>query len=131
MSHPGARLAVMAPVSSLQFAAAARALAEACRRRGIEAPSFRSPPRSPALDRSLRRRPDGGAVVAVRLGDRPFEAVLVDMVEGVVASAGLGGAAAVRCRAELWAAVAPGAPPGAVVGGRPPAGAVRPTPRVA
>ena len=96
----------MEVVSSLQFAAAARTVAAACRSAGVAAPGFRSPPKQPGLDRSLRRRPGGSAIVAVRLGDRPFVAVLADMVEGTVAANGLSGAEAARCRAALWEALA-------------------------
>ena len=96
----------MEAVSSLQFAAAARTVSAACRSVGVRAPGFRSPPKQPGLDRSLRRRPDGGAIVAVRLGDRPVVAVLADMVEGAVAANGLTGAEAARCRAALWEALA-------------------------
>ncbi len=51
----------------------------------------------PGADRTIRRYP-GGAVVAVRLRGRPFEAALADMVEGVVVANRLpeGEAAAVR-----------------------------------
>ena len=95
----------MEPATSLRFAAAARDLAAACRRGGHDAPSFRSPPRVPGADRSLRRRGGGSAIVAVRLGDRPFVAVLADMVEGTVAANRLTGPDAARCRADLWEAV--------------------------
>jgi hypothetical protein len=95
----------MGTASSLRFAAAARDLAAACRQAGFEAPGFRSPPRVPGLDRSLRWRGVAGALVAVRLGDRPFVAVLADMVEGAVAANRLTGAEASRCRAALWSAV--------------------------
>ena len=92
---------------SLRFAAAARALADECRRRGLVVPGFRSPPRLAGVDRSLRRRPDGGAMVAVILRGRPWVAVLADMVEGVIVTNGLAGAEADACRAALWQAVAP------------------------
>ena len=49
-------------------------------------PGFRSPPRLPGVDRSIRRRPDGAAVVAVRVHGRSIEAVVTDMVEGVLAA---------------------------------------------
>jgi len=43
-----------------------------------------APPRIEGVERSVRRRPDGGATVAIRLRGRPWAAVLGDMVEGVV-----------------------------------------------
>lgn len=91
---------------TLRFATAARSLAAACRQHGVAPPGFRSPPRLVGVDRSLRRRADGAAVVSVRLGGRPFAAVLADMVDGVVAANRLEGPAADRCRAALWEAVA-------------------------
>ena len=43
--------------------------------------------------------------MAVRLRDRPWSAVLADMVEGVVVANELTGARADRVRAVLWLAV--------------------------
>jgi hypothetical protein len=85
----------------LRFASAARLLGEEARRRGLVAPGFRSPPRIQGAARSLRRRSDG-AVVAVSLRDRPFAAVLADMVDGVVAANGLAGSDADAARSALW-----------------------------
>jgi hypothetical protein len=90
--------------TTARFAHAARALAREARRRGLVAPSFRCPPRLVGADRTLRRRP-GGAVVAVRLRDRPWPAVLADMIEGVVVVNRLAPPAATRVRTELWEAV--------------------------
>jgi hypothetical protein len=89
-----------ATATSLDFAAAARALAEEGRRRGLRVPAFRSPPGLP-VDRSIRRLPDGGAVVAVRFRDRPLPDVLADLVEGVLVANGLGGPSADQLRAPL------------------------------
>ena len=77
---------VVAPpaATTVQFAAAARALAAAARRFGLAAPTFRTPPRLVGLDRTVRRHPQGG-VVSVRLRGRPWVAVLADMIDGVVA----------------------------------------------
>ena len=91
--------------TSLRFATAARALALAARRRGLVCPGFRSPPRLPGADRTLRRRRDGPATVAVILRGRPWPAVLADMVEGVVVANRLTGVDADRCRDSLWRAV--------------------------
>jgi len=68
---------------TVQFAAAARLLNAESQRFGLDAPSFRSPPRVVGVDRTVRRREHGG-VVAVALRDRPFVAVLGDMIEGVI-----------------------------------------------
>jgi hypothetical protein len=91
--------------SSVRFAHAARALGEAARHRQLVVPAFRSPPRLTDVDRTIRRRPDGGATVSVRLQARPWPAVLGDMVEGVVVANGLSGPEAMRVRAALWSAV--------------------------
>jgi len=91
--------------TSLRFSAAARTLGLVARRHGLTVPGFRSPPRLTEVDRTLRRRGDGGAVVAVRLKGRPWVAVLADMIDGVIAANALEGADAARVRTGLWAAV--------------------------
>ena len=89
--------------TSLRFATAARALGQAARLRDLVVPSFRSPP---GLDvqRTIRRRA-GVPTVAVRLRDRPWGAVLADMIEGIVVANSLSDARADRARAALWLAV--------------------------
>jgi hypothetical protein len=96
----------MEPATTMQFAAAARALGPAARGLGLRTPGFRSPPGLAQADRTLRRR-GRSVTVAVRVRARPWPAVLADMVEGVVAANGLRGTAADRARAALWDAVAP------------------------
>ncbi|MCD9623467.1 hypothetical protein [Rhabdothermincola salaria] len=91
--------------TSVRFAAAARVLGQVARRRGLDVPSFRSPPRLEGADRSLRRHRSGGATVSVRLRERPWSAVVADMIEGVVAANRLVGPDADRARTALWAAV--------------------------
>jgi len=93
----------MEPASTLQFAAAARALGAEARKRGLIAPGFRSPPRLAGASRTIRRRP-GGAVIAVRVKGRPWAAVLADMIEGVIVANRLAGPAADQTRTGLWAA---------------------------
>lgn len=90
--------------TTVRFAQAARALAREARARQLVGPSFRCPPRLVGVDRSLRRTANG-AVVAVRLRGRPWEAVVADMIEGVVATNRLAAPAADRLRAELWLAL--------------------------
>ncbi len=94
--------------ASIRFAAAARGLAAACRSRDLVVPAFRSPPRLPGRARSIRRRPDGTAVVAVAVRDRPFAAVAADMVEGVLVANHLAGPTAGALRAALLAAALDG-----------------------
>ncbi|HUP84031.1 MAG TPA: hypothetical protein VM143_00050 [Acidimicrobiales bacterium] len=72
------------------FGWASRELAHASQRLGLVAPSFRSPPTVPGVDRTLRWHLDGGgAIVAVRLWGRPFAAIRADMVDGVLAANGV------------------------------------------
>jgi hypothetical protein len=68
-------------------------------------PVFRSPPRHPGVDRTIRRRRSATAVVSVRLGDRPLAAVRADVIDGVVAANGLGGERADRFRRDAWTAL--------------------------
>lgn len=89
--------------TAIRFATAVRALGHTARRQGLQAPSFRSPPRLPGADRTLRRGGVGQPVVAVRFRGRPWPAVLSDMIEGVVAANGLRGPVADDARARLWA----------------------------
>jgi hypothetical protein len=96
------------PATSLAFAVSARALASEARRRGLVAPAFRSPPGLAGADRTLRRQPGGGAVVAVRLRGRQLDAVVCDLVDGVVAANGVSGVEAERLRSSLLEAVGPG-----------------------
>ncbi len=89
----------------VRFAEAVRALGMEARRNRLRMPGFRSPPRLDGVDRSVRRRADGGATIAVVVRGRPWAAVVADMVEGVIVANGLSGAAADRTRAKLWLAV--------------------------
>ena len=91
--------------SSFHFAVAARTIGSAARERGLTVPGFRSPPKVPGADRTIRRRPDGSASVAVAVKGRPFQAVIADLIEGVVVINDLDGATATRVRTHLWEAV--------------------------
>jgi hypothetical protein len=92
-------------MDSFQFSSACRALAAAARSAGLQAPSFRSPPRIEGASRTIRRRGRAPAVLAVAIHGRPAEAVLSDLVEGVVVANGLDGKEAIRARSALWEAV--------------------------
>jgi hypothetical protein len=89
---------------SIRFAEVARQLSQAARLRGLEVPSYRSPPKLAGIHRTIRRR-GPNAAVAISLRDRPWSAVLADMIEGVVVTNRLDGAKADRARAALWLAV--------------------------
>lgn len=95
---------------ALQFAECVRAVTTVARRRGLSVPAFRSPPGVEGVDRTLRRRTDGSAVVAVRLTGRPFVAVQADVIDGFVAANGLVGRPADHFRRAAWIAL-DGRPP--------------------
>jgi len=98
----------MPVAASVRFASAVQSLAAESRRQGLVMPGFRSPPRPPGVQRTIRRRADGQAVVAVRLRGRPFAAVAADMVEGVVVANRLVDRRATVARTALLAAVVDG-----------------------
>lgn len=95
---------------AVRFAEVVRAVTAVARARQLQVPVFRSPPRLPDVDRTLRRRPDGQTVIAVRLTGRPFAAVQSDVIAGVVAVNGLDGQVAGRFRRAAWDAL-DGRPP--------------------
>jgi hypothetical protein len=90
--------------ATVMFADAAKVLAGVARSHGLAAPSFRTPPRTVGLDRTVRRTAQGGAV-AVRVKGRPWPAVIADMIDGVIAVNRLPSPKASRVRADLWDAV--------------------------
>lgn len=103
MSHPPAIICRMGSADAVQdFAGTARRLAVAARARGLDAPGFRTPPRQAGCDRTIRRYPDGTALVAVRVTGRPWDDVVDDLVSGVLALNDLHGALAAEVRWELW-----------------------------
>lgn len=88
--------------SSLHFTATARTLGTAARRHDLIVPGFRTPPKLIGAERTIRRHPSGGATISVVVRGRPFQAVIADMIEGIIVTNGLTGAAATRLRTELW-----------------------------
>ena len=84
------------------FAGTARRLAAAARARGLDAPGFRTPPRQPGCDRTIRRYPDGSALVAVRVRGRLWDDVVDDLIDGVLTLNDLHGALAAEVRLGLW-----------------------------
>ncbi|MCY3561914.1 MAG: hypothetical protein OXH20_12235 [bacterium] len=89
-----------------RFAEAGRRLAATAADLGVQAPSFRTPPRVAGVDRTIRRAGDGSVLVSVRSRGRAWAAVLADMIEGVVHANDLPPQEAARARNELWAATA-------------------------
>ena len=86
----------------MQFANLARSTAQHARAAGLEAPVFRSPPRIVGVSRTIRRRADATAVVAVAYRRRPLLAVVADLIEGVIMVNQLEGRDAARARDDLW-----------------------------
>lgn len=89
----------------LAFAEAARLLGMAVQGQGLIVPSFRSPPREIGRRRTLSRHDDGSVTVSVMLRNRIWEAVLADMIEGVVAANQMDGVDAEALRDQLWEAL--------------------------
>ncbi|HAQ23571.1 MAG TPA: hypothetical protein DCR10_08480 [Acidimicrobiaceae bacterium] len=89
---------------SVRFAEAARVLGQEARLKGLEVPTFRSPPSLPGVQRTIRRR-GSAAIVSVVVRNRPWSAVLADMIEGILVSNRLESAGADTVRADLWLAV--------------------------
>ena len=89
----------------MKFATTVRTLGAAARARGLSVPGFRSPPKIAGAERTLQRRADGAATVAVVIRGRPYQAVTADLIEGIVIVNDLSGAEATRVRTHLWEAV--------------------------
>lgn len=87
-------------MSALGFSRMVRALATEARGLDLRVPGFRSPPRIRA-DRTIRRFPDGQAVVAVAIRGRTEEEVWADLVEGLLAFNGVNLVDAARLRSQL------------------------------
>src|SRR5437016_1807466 len=85
---------------AIRFAETARRLGAAARAVGLAVPGFRCPPRLTDATRTIRRYPNG-AVVSVRVRSRPFDAVVADMVEGVLVANRVARGDAARLRAVL------------------------------
>jgi hypothetical protein len=88
----------------MRFAGAARDLGRSARLCGLTPPAFTSPPRLNVYSRTIRRRP-GGATVSIVIRDRPWAAVLADMIEGIVVANELDRAHADTVRTALWLSV--------------------------
>ena len=91
----------MVQVTTIEFARAARNLTAECVRRGMKAPSFRSPPRL-LLDYRSIRWSHGRAIISVRLNGRDPGDVFGDMIDGVMVA---NNATDPELRAALWEVV--------------------------
>jgi hypothetical protein len=88
--------------ASVDFAGTTRRLAAAARARGLDAPGFRTPPRAVGCDRTIRRYPDGTALVAVQVNGRIWDDVVDDLITGVLTVNGMHGVVAAELRLALW-----------------------------
>lgn len=93
----------MDPLSPTAFAKTVRLLNEAASAAGMQVPSFKSPPRIPSADRTIRRMTNGGVIVSVRRGRRAADAVVQDMIAGVVMANQLSGSEAEDAARKLAA----------------------------
>lgn len=91
------------PLNPHEFAETVRLLNEAASAAGMRVPSFSSPPRIPSVDRSIRRLANGGVMVSVRRGRRAADAVVRDMIDGVVVANQLSGSEAEDAARKLAA----------------------------
>ena len=104
MSHPLGMFFSVHEATSLRFAEAARDLGQAARLRGLEVPTFRSPPSIDGVQRSIKRR-RGSPVVSIQLRGRQWVEVLADMIEGILVANDLPPAKAQMLRNALWLSV--------------------------
>jgi hypothetical protein len=81
-------------MSGSEFAQAVRELIQASAGAGMRTPAFRSPPRLASAERTIRWLAPDKAIVAVRRADRAPDAVVADMIAGVVRANHLSGSAA-------------------------------------
>ena len=105
--HGPASVSDIESAPSVRFSMFARAITQAGKGIGLDVPGFRSPPHDGHLDRTVRRH-SSGSIVAVRVKDRPFAAVIADLVEGVIVCNRLTQREAGEVRNVLWDAAIQG-----------------------
>ncbi|MEG3596325.1 MAG: hypothetical protein VX360_04670 [Actinomycetota bacterium] len=98
--NPGS-VSTIESAPSVRFAIVAKSITQVAAGCGLVVPGFKTPPRSGDLDRTVRRQ-SCGSIVAVRIKDRPFEAVIADMIEGVVLCNDMSIEKAGKLRNLLW-----------------------------
>ena len=82
-------------------------LNRAAKAAGMKMPSFVSPPRAPSATRTIRWLAPDRALVAVRRGTRTADAVVGDMIDGVIAANRLSGSDAEDAARKLAACLNP------------------------
>jgi hypothetical protein len=91
----------MDPLSPPEFAEVVRQLQRATAATGMRMPGFVSPPRTATARRTIRWLSGDRALVAVRRGNRGADAVVTDMIDGVVAANRLSGSEAETAARKL------------------------------
>ncbi|MBO58837.1 MAG: hypothetical protein VX797_08355 [Actinomycetota bacterium] len=91
-------------MTSFMFAETARIIGQVARKHNLAVPTFRSPPRIEEVHRSIRRGNDF-SVVSVSFNDRPYNAVISDMIEGVLVANSLDKNDSDFYRALMWSSV--------------------------
>lgn len=91
----------METTSVAEFGELARTLSYAARLAGFNVPSFRSPPHVSGKTRTVRRFAGGSCLVSVQTKGRSPNAVMADMIEGVIVANGLTDNLAVAARRTL------------------------------
>jgi len=74
----------MAESYSLKFVKVVRTLERIADQRGFTAPAFRCPPPSAKFQRSIKKLDDNKVTISIVIRERPWLAVLADIVEGFV-----------------------------------------------
>jgi hypothetical protein len=90
----------------VRFSLLARQIGDEARRLGLTVPGFRSPPRLPGADRTIRRT-RAGTTVAVRRQGRAPSAIATDLIEGILAANDLAPAQRSAARTHLHRSVRP------------------------
>ncbi|MEC7811097.1 MAG: hypothetical protein VX476_03025 [Actinomycetota bacterium] len=91
-------------MTSFMFAETARIIGQVARSHDLSVPTFRSPPRIEEVHRSIRRGNDF-SVVSVSFHDRPYNAVISDMIEGVLVANSLDKGKSDSFRALMWSSI--------------------------
>jgi hypothetical protein len=94
-------------MSGSEFAQAVRQLMQATAGAGMRSPAFKSPPRLASAERTIRWIGPDKAIIAVRRADRPADAVMADMIAGVVRANRLSGSDAEDAARKLAACLTP------------------------
>ena len=74
----------MAESYSIKFVKVVRTLERIANQRGFNVPTFRSPPPTAKFQRTVKKQPDKKLIISIVVRERPWLAVLADIIEGFV-----------------------------------------------